>query len=102
MVASSSRASDGYVLVSSQDDDRAAVYDRRRGNDPVARLAVSDGIGDEVNGSDGLAVTTTALPGYAGGLLVLHGEPHIPADADRDATNFHYVSWARVAAQLPR
>jgi myo-inositol-hexaphosphate 3-phosphohydrolase len=63
---------DGYLIVSSQGDSRFYVYDRRT-NRPISGFQVVDGARtDGVQHSDGAAATSTPLPGYPRGLLVLH------------------------------
>ncbi|RIQ22304.1 phytase [Jiangella rhizosphaerae] len=92
----------GYVIVSSQGDDRFAVYSTTGRNRPLGTFRVAgDGI-DDVNGSDGLAVTHRVVGDYREGLLVTHDEPETGpgADPERDATNFSYVDWGRVADAL--
>lgn len=93
----------GYLIVSSQGDDTFAVYQRQGSNRLVGSFEVDgvDGV-DEINGSDGLAVTNRPVGGYLQGLLVTHDEPETGADVDgeRDATNFSYVAWADVADGL--
>jgi 3-phytase len=83
---------DDYLLVSSQGDSRFFVYDRRT-NRPLSSFTVVDGPGaDGVQHSDGAAATSTPLPGYPEGLLVLHDGENTPDDA-RTSTNFKYVDW---------
>lgn len=92
----------GYLLASSQGDSTFVVYERRGGNKPVGRFRVV-GVGgvDDVDGSDGLAVTNRAVgPDYPQGLLVTHDEPDDAGPAERDPTNFSYVSWPDVAQPL--
>lgn len=92
----------GYVLVSSQGDDRYAVYSTTDGNRSLGTFRVAgDGI-DDVNGSDGLAVTNRPVGDYRQGLLVTHDEPETGPGVDetRDATNFSYVDWAAVAKAM--
>ncbi|TDD64603.1 phytase [Jiangella aurantiaca] len=92
----------GYVLVSSQGDDRFAVYSTTGHNSALGTFRVAgDGI-DGVNGSDGLAVTNRVVGDYREGLLVTHDEPETGPDVDpeRDATNFSYVDWGLVADAL--
>lgn len=93
----------GYVLVSSQGDDTYAVYRTQGRNDLVGTFRVGgvDGV-DDVNGSDGIAVTNRPVGEYSEGLLVTHDEPDSGpgVDGDRDATNFSYVSWGDVADAL--
>ena len=93
----------GYVIVSSQGDDSYAVYRTQGRHDLVGtfRVAGVEGV-DDVNGSDGLAVTNRPVGDYGQGLLVTHDEPETgPAvDDERDATNFSYVSWGDIAGAL--
>ncbi|WP_116951673.1 phytase [Jiangella endophytica] len=92
----------GYVIVSSQGDDRFAVYSTTGRNRPLGTFRVEgDGV-DDVNGSDGLAVTNRVVGDYREGLLVTHDEPETGPDVDpeRDATNFSYVDWGQVADAL--
>ena len=93
----------GYVIVSSQGDDTYAVYRTQGRNDLVGtfRIAGVDGV-DDVQGSDGLAVTNRPVGDYREGLLVTHDEPDSGPEVDeaRDATGFSYVSWGEVADAL--
>ncbi|WP_052721171.1 phytase [Actinoplanes rectilineatus] len=82
----------GYLIVSSQGDSRFFVYDRRD-NRPISIFTVTDGPAtDGVQHSDGAAVTSTPLPGYPRGLLVLHDGENTP-DGGRTSTNFKYVDF---------
>ncbi|MEU0486452.1 phytase [Streptosporangium sp. NPDC006013] len=95
--------STGYVIVSSQGDDTFAVYDRQGRNAPLGGFRVKGAKeADDVNGSDGLAVTNRPVGDYRQGLLVTHDEPETGPDVDdeRDATNFSYVSWGEIASAL--
>ncbi|SIO29710.1 phytase [Agromyces cerinus] len=93
----------GYLIVSSQGDDTFAVYERQGRNRLVGTFRV-DGVegADEINGSDGLAVTNRVVGDYREGLLVTHDEPETGegVDGDRDATNFSYVDWDDIAEAL--
>jgi 3-phytase len=92
----------GYLLVSSQGDDTFAVYERTLRNRPLGSFTVH-GVGvDDINGSDGLAVTNRAVGDYRGGLLVTHDEPETgpTVEPGRDATNFSYVSWHLIARTM--
>jgi 3-phytase len=93
----------GYLIVSSQGDDTFAVYERQGRNALVGTFRV-DGIdgADEINGSDGLAVTNRPVGDFRQGLLVTHDEPETGAgvDADRDPTNFSYIGWEGIADAL--
>lgn len=97
----------GQIVVSSQGDDRFAVYNLTGANRPLGsfRIRGIDGA-DNVNGSDGLDVVTVPVAGYPRGLLVSHDEPDSGpgVDPERDPTNFSYVQWGAVvdALALPR
>jgi 3-phytase len=98
------RGATGYVLVSSQGDDRFAVYrteGRNRSLDTFKILGIGIGV-DDINGSDGLAVTNRVVGKYVEGLLVSHDEPENGGDVDpeRDPTNFSYVDWGQIADAL--
>lgn len=92
----------GYVIVSSQGDDTYGVYDLQGRNRSLGSFRVAgDGV-DDVNGSDGLAVSNAPVGEYRSGLLVTHDEPETGPDVDpeRDATGFSYVHWGDVAKAL--
>ena len=92
----------GYVVVSSQGDDRFAVYSTVGTNKSLGTFKVA-GVGvDDINGSDGLAITNRVVGDYRQGLLVTHDEPESGpgVDPDRDPTNFSYVDWGQVARAL--
>jgi 3-phytase len=92
----------GYVIVSSQGDDRYAVYSTTGKNRSLGTFVVR-GVGvDDINGSDGLAVTNRPVGRYRQGLLVSHDEPESGpgVDEDRDPTNFSLVDWGEVANAL--
>ncbi len=92
--------STGYVIVSSQGDDTFAVYARQGNNRPIGSFQVKGRNGvDDINGSDGLAVTNRPVGDYRQGLLVTHDEPETGSDVDddRDPTNFSFVSWGDIA-----
>src|SRR5918996_2108764 len=92
----------GYVLVSSQGDDRFAVYSRVGRNRSLGTFRVR-GVGvDDVNGSDGLAVTNRRVGEYRKGLLVTHHEPETGPgiDPDRDPTSLSHVHWGEIARAL--
>ncbi|MFI9642834.1 phytase [Micromonospora sp. NPDC051925] len=73
----------GTLIVSSQGDDTFYTYDRRT-NRPTGRFAVVDGRVDGSQECDGAAVTATPLPGFPGGLLVVHDGRNTPAKPDGD------------------
>ncbi|MGC4890150.1 phytase [Micromonospora sp. DT227] len=85
----------GTLIVSSQGDDTFYTYDRRTDR-PTGRFAVVDGRVDGAQECDGAAVTATPLPGYPGGLLVVHDGRNTPETVGGDGearpdTNVKFV-----------
>ncbi|NJP34059.1 phytase [Micromonospora thermarum] len=85
----------GTLVVSSQGDDSFYTYDRRT-NRPTGRFAVVDGRVDGAQECDGAAVVATPLPGFPGGLLVVHDGRNTPETPGRDGearpdTNFKFL-----------
>lgn len=95
----------GLLLASSQGDDTFAAY-TRRGNQFVSSFAVRSN--RRLDGSqecDGAAVTSTPLPGYPLGLLVVQDGFNTPDVAGTDGeartnTNFKYVNVVDFARAL--
>jgi 3-phytase len=79
----------GTLIVSSQGDDTFYTYDRLS-NRQLGQFAVVDGVTDGSQECDGAAVVSTPLPGFPGGLLVVHDGRETP-DAGRTATNIKFV-----------
>ncbi|BCJ71508.1 hydrolase [Catellatospora sp. IY07-71] len=79
----------GTLLVSSQGDDTFYTYDRLTLR-PLSRFTVADGVVDGSQECDGAAVTSTPLPGFPGGLLVVHDGQDTP-DGRRTATNMKFL-----------
>lgn len=92
----------GYVIVSSQGDDTYAVYSTAGRNKALGTFRIEGTGVDEINGSDGLAVTHLAAGRFAKGMLVTHDEPETGpnVDPERDGTNFSCVQWAQIARRL--
>jgi 3-phytase len=87
------------VSISASCEISARLAGRNRSLDTFKIL----GIGvDDINGSDGLAVTNRVVGKYVEGLLVSHDEPENGGDVDpeRDPTNFSYVDWGQIADAL--
>ncbi|ADM09467.1 phytase domain protein [Parvularcula bermudensis HTCC2503] len=85
----------GYLVASSQGNDTYAVYDRLTGA-YLGRFRIAPG--DEVDGAeetDGLDVTSRALPGYPEGMLVVQDGFN-----DDGNQNFKYVDWRDVRTVL--
>ncbi|WP_144119711.1 phytase [Catellatospora sichuanensis] len=79
----------GTLLVSSQGDDTFYTYDRLTLR-PLGHFAVVDGRVDGSQECDGAAVVNTPLPGFPGGLLVVH-DGHETPDGERTATNVKFL-----------
>jgi 3-phytase len=91
-------AGDGYLVVSSQGDDAFAVYRRIPPNDYVGRFRIGDGPIDGVSSTDGLEVTSQALPSpYQQGVLVVQDGVNT---APRAPQNFKLVPWSEVQRAL--
>ncbi len=87
-----------YLVASAQGIHRAAVY-RLDGNAvPVctALVEISPGTIDGVTETDGLDVTSAALPGHPEGILVMMDDQNA-----NYTTNYKVIDWAGVAASLP-
>ena len=84
-----------YLVVSSQGDDSYAVYDTQtRARLGSFRVGGQPQI-DETSGTDGIAVTSTPLPGFPDGLLVVQD-----VDNPGGNQNFKLVSWSEVRRTL--
>ncbi|GIH95534.1 phytase [Planobispora siamensis] len=89
----------GYLLASSQGDSTFAVYRREGANAYLGqfRVGADDGI-DAAEHSDGAMVMNVPLgEKFDEGLLVVHDGANLPADGDRENTNFKFVEWDDVA-----
>jgi len=91
---------EGYLVVSAQSRDRFVIYDRRP---PHARLGVitvaasADGSVDAVSHTDGLDVSSAALPGLPAGALVVQDDANPVSEIDQ---NFKIVDWREVEKAL--
>lgn len=91
-------AADGYLVASSQGNNTYAVYDRR-GETFLARFSV--GGSDDVDGTeetDGIDVTSSSLPGFPRGVLIIQDGFNDP-DANQ---NFKLVDWRDVEALITK
>jgi 3-phytase len=89
----------GYLIVSSQGEDRFAVYERQPPNSYVTEFAIggSETI-DEVTHTDGIEVTTAALgEPFTAGLFVAQDDKNPGANQ-----NFKLVRWADILASIER
>ncbi|KAB8185172.1 phytase [Nonomuraea phyllanthi] len=91
----------GYLLASGQGDNTFAVYRKERANAYLGRFRVGedDGI-DGVEHSDGSTVLNVPMGDFDEGLFIAHDGADLPADPERENTNFKYVSWGDIADEL--
>ena len=84
-----------YLVVSSQGDDSYAVYDTGTGAYMDSFRVGGHPQIDDTSGTDGIAVTSTPLPGFPDGLLVVQD-----GDNPGGNQNFKLVSWSEVRRTL--
>lgn len=86
----------GYLVVSSQGNNRFVLYTREGNNSHVGAFTIVDGAVDGVSDCDGVDVTNAALgPDYAEGLLVAQDGSNPGANQ-----SFKLVPWRRIADGL--
>jgi 3-phytase len=96
----------GYLLLSSQGNDKIAVFNREGNNKYLGAFHVGEGDIDEVNHTDSMMVVNTDLGGqYSQGLLVIHDGDDRPGVYDangeyREITNYKYVPWSSIAKPM--
>jgi 3-phytase len=83
----------GYLIASSQGDNAYAIFDRGGDNTFRHRFRIVGGAVDAASESDGIEVTTAALPGYPGGMFIAHDTAN-----ESFTGNFKLVSWDDIAA----
>ena len=84
-----------YLVVSSQGDDSYAVYDTgTRAHMGSFRIGGHTQI-DDTSNTDGIAVTSTPLPGFPDGLLVVQDGENPGGNQ-----NFKFVSWSEAGRTL--
>lgn len=87
-----------YLIASSQGDNSYVVY-ALPGGEQLLKFRIADDPDSGIDGTeetDGLAVTSAALPGYPLGILVVQDGANIPA-----RQNFKGVDWQKIHALLP-
>ena len=83
-------AGKGYLIASSEGNDRFVVYRREGANDHMATFEIGSGAVDAVTGTDGIDVTNMALGGsYPSGVFVA-----------QDGSNYKLVPWDAIANTL--
>ncbi|MDP3492529.1 MAG: phytase [Hyphomonadaceae bacterium] len=90
----------GYLVASAQGANRYVIYDRKP---PHAALGVikigpsADGKVDGTSTTDGLDVSSAALPGFPSGILVVQDDANPVSEIDQ---NFKIVDWREVEKAL--
>lgn len=90
----------GYLIASAQAADRYVIYDLAAPHAPRAIIHVGpslDGTIDGVTHTDGLDVSSTPLPGYPQGILVVQDDGNPVSEQDQ---NFKIVDWREIAHSL--
>ena len=89
----------GYLIASSQGDDRFAVYERTEDNAYVGSFTIGAGNGiDPVTGTDGLEVSSVPMGAeFPGGLLVVQDDENTDPDQPQ---NFKLIPWATIDAAI--
>ncbi|HLS99190.1 MAG TPA: phytase [Porticoccaceae bacterium] len=91
-----------YLVVSSQGNDSYLVYGLSPGYPRLAHFTIGANLAAGVDGvseTDGLAVTSAALPGYPEGVLVVQdGRNRMPEEPQ----NFKLVDWRQVQRLIDR
>ena len=91
---------DGYLVASAQAADRFVVYDRAAPHAVRGIFTVTeseDGSVDAVTHTDGLHVSSAALPGYPRGIIIVQDDANPTSEVDQ---NFKVADWADVEAAL--
>lgn len=86
----------GYLIASSQGDDRFAVYDRQT-NAYIGSFRIVDGPFDGVSGTDGIDVSNLSMGPYNQGLFVVQDGTNRDG-ATRLNQNFKIVAWEDIAS----
>jgi 3-phytase len=91
---------DGYLVASAQAADRFVVYDRAAPHAVRGVFTVTeseDGSVDSVTHTDGLHVSSAALPGYPRGIVIVQDDANPTSEVDQ---NFKIADWADIEAAL--
>jgi 3-phytase len=88
---------EGYLIASSQGNDRYVVYDRST-NKYIGNFEIQSGRVDGVSNTDGIEVTSHALgPAFSKGLFVAQDGRNLEAYVLRKRQNFKLVQWEAIA-----
>jgi 3-phytase len=90
----------GYLIASSQGDDRYTIYQRST-NAFIAEFRISGGVVDGVSNTDGIEVTNHALgPNFPRGILVAQDGKNIDSILSSRRQNFKLVAWESIASGM--
>ncbi|WP_084421242.1 phytase [Henriciella litoralis] len=90
----------GYLVASAQAADRYVIYDRAAPHAPRGVITITeseDGSVDAVSHTDGLDVSSAALPGFPRGVMIVQDDANPVSEIDQ---NFKVIDWAAVEAAL--
>jgi 3-phytase len=90
----------GFLVVSAQSKDRYVIYDRQPPHAVRGVISVGpsrNGAVDGVSHTDGLDVSSSPLPGFPRGVLVVQDDANPVSEVDQ---NFKIVDWRDVEAAL--
>jgi 3-phytase len=91
---------DGYLIASSQGNDRYVVYDRLT-NNYIGKLSIGNGPVDGVTNTDGIEVTNSSLgPKFPHGLFVAQDGRNRDAYIIPRRQNFKFVPWEIIATKF--
>jgi 3-phytase len=85
----------GYLVASSQGNFSYAIFERQGENKYLGSFRITDGDFDGVEETDGLDITTVALPGFPEGMLVVQDGFNYDG-RKKKSQNYKYISWDEV------
>jgi len=85
----------GYIIASTQGNFSYAVFERQGENKYIGSFRITDGTIDGVEETDGLDITTVALPGFPKGMLVVQDGFNYDGK-NKKSQNYKYISWDEV------
>ena len=92
----------GYLVASAQRADRFVIYDRLPPYGIVGAFRIAgsaDGRVDRVSHTDGIDISSTAMPGFPLGVLIVQDDANPRSGVNQ---NFKIVDWRNVAAAIER
>lgn len=85
----------GYLVASSQGNFSYAIFERQGENNYLGSFRITNGAFDGVEETDGLDITTVALPGFPEGMLVVQDGFNYDG-RKKKSQNYKYISWDEV------